>query len=121
MISKLIIILNIFSYDLLYFFFFFFLFAFFFFFFLNFIITGRKRTRVSHSNSAELTQTLTFNNDMLLTNTPLSSTTSSPSSNDSAEISKEIKKMLDDRCSSSEFRDFVDHINLDCKYLFLCE
>ncbi|XP_018365630.1 PREDICTED: nuclear factor NF-kappa-B p100 subunit isoform X2 [Trachymyrmex cornetzi] len=53
---------------------------------------GRKRTRVSHSNSAELVQALTFNNDMPLTNTP--------SSNDSAEISKEIKKMLDDRCSS---------------------
>ncbi|KYN36803.1 hypothetical protein ALC56_08594 [Trachymyrmex septentrionalis] len=70
---------------------------------------GRKRTRVSHSNSAELVQALTFNNDMLSINTPLTT----PSSNDSTEISKEIKKMLDDRCSSSEFRDFVDHINLD--------
>ncbi|KYM99825.1 PREDICTED: nuclear factor NF-kappa-B p100 subunit isoform X1 [Cyphomyrmex costatus] len=71
---------------------------------------GRKRTRVSHSNSAELAQVLPFNNDMLLMNTPL---TSMPSTNDSAEISKEIKKMLDDKCSSSEFRDFVEHINLD--------
>ncbi|KYN17918.1 hypothetical protein ALC57_09800 [Trachymyrmex cornetzi] len=72
---------------------------------------GRKRTRVSHSNSAELVQALTFNNDMPLTNTP--------SSNDSAEISKEIKKMLDDRCSSSEFRDFVEHINLECNLNFI--
>jgi len=58
---------------------------------------------------------MTFNNDTLLTSTPL---TNIPSSNDSAEISKEIKKMLDDRCSSSEFRDFVEHINLDGKCFF---
>ncbi|XP_018307507.1 nuclear factor NF-kappa-B p105 subunit isoform X1 [Mycetomoellerius zeteki] len=70
---------------------------------------GRKRTRISHSNSAELVQALAFNNDILM-NTSLTST---PLSNDSTEISKEIKKMLDDRCSSSEFRDFVEHINLD--------
>jgi len=59
---------------------------------------------------------MTFNNDTLLTNTPL---TNISSSNDSAEISKEIKKMLDDRCSSSEFRDFVEHINLDGKCSFM--
>lgn len=58
-------------------------------------------------------QALAFNNDILM-NTSLTST---PLSNDSTEISKEIKKMLDDRCSSSEFRDFVEHINLDSKFL----
>jgi len=81
----------------------------------NFALPGRKRTRVSHSNSTELAQ-MTFNNDTLLTSTPL---TNIPSNNDSAEISKEIKKMLDDRCSSSEFRDFVEHINLDGKCSFM--
>lgn len=68
---------------------------------------GRKRTRVSHSSSMEWAQT-TFN-DTLLTNTP----SNMPSSNDSADISKELNKMLDDRCSSSEFREFVAHINSD--------
>ncbi|XP_011051671.1 PREDICTED: nuclear factor NF-kappa-B p110 subunit isoform X2 [Acromyrmex echinatior] len=77
---------------------------------------GRKRTRVSHSNSAELAQALTFNNDTLLMNSPLTST---PSSNDSTEISKEIKKMLDDRCSSSQFRDFVEHIDLEMYEILL--
>jgi len=81
----------------------------------NFALPGRKRTRVSYSNSMELAQ-MTFNNDTLLTSTPL---TNIPSSNDSAEISKEIKKMLDDRCSSSEFRDFVEHINLDGECSFM--
>lgn len=51
--------------------------------------------------------------NMPLMNTPL---TNVPSSNESTEISKEIKKMLEDRCSSSEFKDFVEHINLECKY-----
>lgn len=81
----------------------------------NFAIVGRKRTRVSHSNSTELAQ-MTCNNDTLLTSTP--STNMLPS-NDSTEISKEIKKILDDRCSSSEFRDFVEHLNLDGKYFFM--
>ncbi|KAL6432434.1 hypothetical protein ACFW04_006787 [Cataglyphis niger] len=70
---------------------------------------GRKRTRVSYSNSGELTQ-MAFNPDTPLMNTPL---TNVSSSNESTEISKEIKKMLDDRCSSSEFKDFVEHINLE--------
>ncbi|XP_070156251.1 nuclear factor NF-kappa-B p110 subunit isoform X2 [Polyergus mexicanus] len=70
---------------------------------------GRKRTRVSYSNSGELAQ-MTFNPDMPLINT---SVTNVPSSNESTEISKEIKKMLEDRCSSSEFKDFVEHINLE--------
>lgn len=59
---------------------------------------------------------MTFNNDTLLMNTP--STNMLPS-DDSTEISKEIKKMLDDRCSSSEFREFVEHINLEGKYPFM--
>ncbi|XP_072747604.1 nuclear factor NF-kappa-B p110 subunit isoform X2 [Anoplolepis gracilipes] len=71
---------------------------------------GRKRTRVSHSSSEELTQ-MAFNSpDTPLMNIPL---TNVPSSNESTDISKEIKKMLDDRCSSSEFKDFVEHINFD--------
>lgn len=49
---------------------------------------------------------------MPLMNTPLMNV---PSNNESTEISKEIKKMLEDKCSSSEFKEFVDHINLDCK------
>lgn len=75
---------------------------------------GRKRTRVSYSNSGELAQ-MTCNPDMPLMNTPLMNTplTNVPSSNESTEISKEIKKMLEDRCSSSEFKDFVEHINLE--------
>ncbi|XP_071645479.1 nuclear factor NF-kappa-B p110 subunit isoform X1 [Temnothorax longispinosus] len=76
-------------------------------------ILGRKRTRVSHSNSAELAQA-TFNNDMFLTN-PLTNTSSN---NESNEMSKELKKMLDDRCSSSEFREFVEHINSDDLMLY---
>lgn len=35
--------------------------------------------------------------------------------NESTEMSKEIKKMLDDRCSSSEFRDFVEQMDLESK------
>ncbi|XP_011689448.1 PREDICTED: nuclear factor NF-kappa-B p100 subunit isoform X2 [Wasmannia auropunctata] len=70
---------------------------------------GRKRTRVSHSNSTELAQ-MTFSNPTPSTNIPL---TNMHSSNDSADISKEIKKMLDDRCSSSEFRSFVDCMDLE--------
>lgn len=54
---------------------------------------------------------------MFSLNAPLTNT---PSSNDSTDISKELKKMLDnDRCSSSEFRDFVDHINSDGKCSFM--
>jgi len=37
--------------------------------------------------------------------------------NDSLEISKEIKKMLDDRCSSSEFQEYVADMDLNCKYI----
>lgn len=59
---------------------------------------------------------MAVNNDTPLTNMPLINT---PLSNDSTEISKEIKKLLDDRCPSSEFRDFVEHINLDGKYPFI--
>lgn len=55
---------------------------------------------------------MAFNLDMPLMNTPLMNV---PSNNESTEISKEIKKMLEDKCSSSEFKEFVDHINLDCK------
>lgn len=39
-------------------------------------------------------------------------------SNESTEMSKEIKKMLDDRCSSSEFRDFVANIDVDSENRF---
>ena len=71
---------------------------------------GRKRTRIaSHSNSAELAQ-MVFNLDTPSMNTPLMNM---PSNNESTEMSKEIKKMLEDRCSSSEFKDFVEHINLE--------
>lgn len=55
---------------------------------------------------------MAFNLDTPLMSTPLMNV---PSNNESTEISKEIKKMLEDRCSSSEFKEFVDHINLDCK------
>lgn len=75
---------------------------------------GRKRTRVSHSNSTELAQ-MTFDNDMSLTNTPLTSTLLS---NDSTDMSKEIKKLLDERCPSSEFRDFVERFSLDDLMLY---
>ncbi|XP_011867191.1 PREDICTED: nuclear factor NF-kappa-B p100 subunit isoform X2 [Vollenhovia emeryi] len=70
---------------------------------------GRKRTRACHSNSAELVQA-TFND-----NTPVANTqqTNVPSGNDSTEISKELKKLLDDRCSSNEFREFFDHFSSD--------
>jgi hypothetical protein len=37
--------------------------------------------------------------------------------NENLEISKEIKKILDDRCSSSEFQEYVADIDLDCKYI----
>lgn len=70
---------------------------------------GRKRTRVSHSNSEELAQ-MAFNLDTPLMNTSLMNV---PSNNESTEISIEIKRMLEDKCSSSEFKEFVDHINLD--------
>lgn len=79
----------------------------------NFAILGRKRTRISHSSSVELAQA-TFNNDMLLTTSNILPA-NVPSNNDSADISKELKKMLDDRCSSSEFREFVENINSDSK------
>jgi len=118
--GELIVKLNILNFMIYYgtsFFFFLFVFSYIFFNIIpsNFALPGRKRTRVSHSSSMELVQ-MTFNNDMLLTNTPL---TNIPSNNDSADISKEIKKILDDRCSSSEFRDFVEHINLDGKCSFM--
>ncbi|XP_026826885.1 nuclear factor NF-kappa-B p110 subunit isoform X2 [Ooceraea biroi] len=65
-------------------------------------IIGRKRTRVSHSNSAELAQAA-FNQDSLSMNVPL---TNMPS-NESIEMFKEITRILDDGCSSSEFRKCV--------------
>lgn len=73
-----------------------------------FLISGRKRTRISHSNSAELAQ-MAFNH-----NVPLSDIQVSAS--ESTEISREIKNILNDRCSSGEFRDFVEHIDLESKY-----
>lgn len=80
--------------------------------FYDFTLPGRKRTRIaSHSNSAELAQ-MVFNLDTPSMNTPLMNM---PSNNESTEMSKEIKKMLEDRCSSSEFKDFVEHINLESK------
>ncbi|XP_012528850.1 nuclear factor NF-kappa-B p100 subunit isoform X2 [Monomorium pharaonis] len=72
-------------------------------------VIGRKRTRVSHSNSAELTQ-MAFNNDTTLINTSIINT---PLSNDSTEMSKELEKLLNDRCSSSEFREFFKNIEFD--------
>jgi hypothetical protein len=59
---------------------------------------------------------MTFNNDTPFTNTPLTSTLLS---NDSTDMSKEIKKLLDERCPSSEFREFVERFSLDGKYLFM--
>lgn len=72
-----------------------------------FLISGRKRTRVSHSSSVDLTQ-VAFNHNV----NPMSDV--HIISNES-EMSTEIKKMLDDRCSSSEFRDFVENIDLESK------
>ncbi|XP_011644523.1 nuclear factor NF-kappa-B p100 subunit isoform X2 [Pogonomyrmex barbatus] len=73
---------------------------------------GRKRTRISHSNSAELAHMAC--NNVPLVNTPVTNMyPRERESNDSTEISKEIKKMLDDRCPSNEFREFIEHINLD--------
>ncbi|XP_029177130.1 nuclear factor NF-kappa-B p100 subunit isoform X2 [Nylanderia fulva] len=60
---------------------------------------GRKRTRICHSSSSELTQ-MAFNPDSTPSiNTPYTFI-NMPSNNESAEMSKEIKKMLEDRCSS---------------------
>lgn len=73
---------------------------------------GRKRTRISYSNSLELTQMASNLDTTPSINVPL---TNMPSNNESTEMSKEIKKMLDDRCSSSEFKDFVEQMNLECK------
>ncbi|KAL0117682.1 hypothetical protein PUN28_008825 [Cardiocondyla obscurior] len=74
---------------------------------------GRKRTRISHSNSSELVQTI-FNNDVFLTST----SSNTPLNTESADISKELKQMLDDKCSSGEFRDFVERINSDDLMLY---
>lgn len=82
----------------------------------NFAVSGRKRTRVSHSNSTELAQ-MAFNNDTLLTNTPL--TSMPPSNTDSAEMAKEIKRILDEKYSSTEFREIVERIDIDGKYPFM--
>lgn len=71
---------------------------------------GRKRTRISYSNSLELTQMASNLDTTPSINVPL---TNMPSNNESTEMSKEIKKMLDDRCSSSEFKDFVEQMNLE--------
>ncbi|XP_032670815.1 nuclear factor NF-kappa-B p100 subunit isoform X2 [Odontomachus brunneus] len=66
---------------------------------------GRKRTRVSHSSSVELTQ-VAFNHNV-------NSTPDIHMNSNESEMSTEIKKMLDDRCSSSEFRDFVESIDIE--------
>ncbi|KAH0954212.1 hypothetical protein HN011_000943 [Eciton burchellii] len=70
---------------------------------------GRKRTRVSHSNSAELVE-IAFNQNIPLMNVPLANMSLN---NENPEISKEIKKILDDRCSSSEFQEYIADIDLD--------
>ncbi|XP_043666595.1 nuclear factor NF-kappa-B p100 subunit isoform X2 [Vespula pensylvanica] len=71
-------------------------------------ILGRKRPRTSYSNSIELAQSLSTmqNNDSF---TKL---------NDSQEISKELKDILLEGCSSSEYRNFLQGVDLD-KYMKL--
>ncbi|XP_014468194.1 PREDICTED: nuclear factor NF-kappa-B p100 subunit isoform X2 [Dinoponera quadriceps] len=71
------------------------------------MVPGRKRTRISHSNSTELTQMIVNHNMNPTSDVPMTS-------NESTEISTEIRKMLDnDRCSSSEFRDFLANIDFE--------
>ncbi|XP_046821433.1 nuclear factor NF-kappa-B p100 subunit isoform X2 [Vespa crabro] len=71
-------------------------------------ILGKKRPRISYSNSIELTQSLpTMQNNDSFTKW-----------NDSQEISNEIKDILLQGCSSSELRNFVNTIDLD-KYMQL--
>ncbi|XP_035725078.1 nuclear factor NF-kappa-B p100 subunit-like isoform X2 [Vespa mandarinia] len=66
-------------------------------------ILGKKRPRISYSNSIELTQSLpTMQNNDSFTKW-----------NDSQEISNEIKDILLQGCSSSELRNFVNTIDLD--------
>lgn len=68
---------------------------------------GKKRPRISYSNSIELTQSLpTMQNNDPSTNL-----------NDSQEISNELKNILLQGCSSSELRNFVNTIDLDSKLL----
>lgn len=67
-----------------------------------------------------MAQTTCTNNDTLLTNIPSNMPLNMPSSNDSTEISKEeLKKLLDDKCSSSEFREFIENLNLDGECAFM--
>ncbi|XP_015176773.1 PREDICTED: nuclear factor NF-kappa-B p100 subunit isoform X2 [Polistes dominula] len=64
---------------------------------------GRKRPRMSYSNSTELSQFLPTveRNDSFL------------KLNDSREISNELKKIFSEGCSSAELRQFVNNIDLD--------
>ncbi|XP_025152532.1 nuclear factor NF-kappa-B p100 subunit isoform X2 [Harpegnathos saltator] len=70
---------------------------------------GRKRTRISHSSSAELTQ-MTFNQNV---NPPLDLPLNVHMANESSEMSNEIKKMLEDKCPSTEFRDFFADLDFE--------
>ncbi|KAI4495334.1 hypothetical protein M0804_001535 [Polistes exclamans] len=64
---------------------------------------GRKRPRVSYSDSMELTQCLP----------PVERNDSFLKLNDSREISNEFKKLISEGCSSAELRQFITNIDLD--------
>ncbi|XP_012216675.1 nuclear factor NF-kappa-B p110 subunit isoform X2 [Linepithema humile] len=66
---------------------------------------SRKRTRVSYSNSEELTQVAVNNIPTPVTNMS--------TGNESFEMPREIKKILEERCPSAEFQDFVANISVE--------
>ncbi|XP_076618995.1 nuclear factor NF-kappa-B family member relish isoform X2 [Colletes latitarsis] len=76
-------------------------------------IIGKKRQRISYSGSAELSHIIsTFNNTEM-------GNTSGILGNDSRETSKELREMLSEGCSSSEFMDFLNNMDFDTYQQFI--
>lgn len=82
----------------------------------NIAVPGRKRTRVSYSNSEELAQMAVPSNPP--DNPPVKNM---PTSNESSEMPREIRQILEERCPSAEFQEFLEnfHGNLERKYRLL--
>lgn len=88
-----------------------------------FVILGRKRTRVSDSNSEELARmaisnqnapSMTTTSEAVLpnTNAPLPST-SSNNSEQNSNLSQDLLELLEEKCPSTEFRAFMNNMNSD--------
>ncbi|XP_015123850.1 nuclear factor NF-kappa-B p100 subunit isoform X2 [Diachasma alloeum] len=78
----------------------------------------RKRPRMSYSDSADLSSgidsTTTMSNHVLATWKPFVTPLTA------SERSAELRKLLDEKCDSAEFRDCLDNINLE-EYMSLAE